>query len=252
MAKFGPGDTPGTGCTNWYDDYTWVVAVLPYMEMQNLYDQYDQNLCYSNSAHANSRKIIVEIMGCPTDGVKENEFSSTTWCRYRTNYAVNAGNTNYGQTTKSSVDFGGAPFGFRKGKNFAMIDDGLSNTLLLGEVVTVGEEMGTAWGGPISDTGVSCGGQTFEAWLTPNSKTPDDAARVCPSTAALNGLPGCNNIGGAAETVNQTFASRSKHKVGVHVALCDGSVHFVANNIDQVVWRAVSTAKGKEAQNLTQ
>ena len=112
--------------------------------------------------------------------------------------------------------------------------------------------MGNAWGGPISDTGVSCGGQTFETFLTPNSKTPDDVVDTCPSTAALNGLPGCNKIGDFSTAVNQTFAARSKHKVGVHVALCDGSVHFVANNIDQTVWRAVSTAKGKEAQNLTQ
>jgi hypothetical protein len=30
------------------------------------------------------------------------------------------------------------------------------------------------------------------------------------------------------------------------VAMCDGSVHFVVNDIDLTTWRAASTTKGEE------
>ena len=48
---------------------------------------------------------------------------------------------------------------------------------------------------------------------------------------------------GVSPTV-KTFAaitSRSYHPTGVNVALMDGSVRFVPNHIDIVVWRAFST-----------
>lgn len=93
---------------------------------------------------------------------------------------------------------------------------------------------------------MSLGGQTFEGWLTPNSPTFDDVARVCPPKSALNGIPGCNLIGDNDKTADQSFAARSKHPGGVHASLCDGSVRFFSNNINLATWRALSTSRGGE------
>jgi prepilin-type processing-associated H-X9-DG protein len=47
----------------------------------------------------------------------------------------------------------------------------------------------------------------------------------------------------------QNIAARSRHSGGVQVALCDGAVRFVSNNIALDTWRAISTTNGGEAVN---
>jgi hypothetical protein len=42
------------------------------------------------------------------------------------------------------------------------------------------------------------------------------------------------------------LAARSKHPGGVMAARCDGSVHFMSNNIALGTWRALSTSRGQE------
>jgi prepilin-type processing-associated H-X9-DG protein len=42
-------------------------------------------------------------------------------------------------------------------------------------------------------------------------------------------------------------AARSRHSGGVNLALCDGSVRFVADSIDLALWRALATRAGGEA-----
>jgi prepilin-type processing-associated H-X9-DG protein len=103
---------------------------------------------------------------------------------------VNFGNTNYGQTAKANVTFGGAPFGIQKSSKIADLADGTSNTLMMAEVITVGDT-GTNWGG------------------------------------------------------------RSKHPGGVHASFCDGSVRFFSNTTSLATWRALSTARGGEAVDLS-
>jgi hypothetical protein len=46
---------------------------------------------------------------------------------------------------------------------------------------------------------------------------------------------------------NFAFTSaRSAHTGGVHTGLADGSVKFVSENIDYVLWRALATRSGGE------
>jgi prepilin-type N-terminal cleavage/methylation domain-containing protein/prepilin-type processing-associated H-X9-DG protein len=41
----------------------------------------------------------------------------------------------------------------------------------------------------------------------------------------------------------------SRHPGGVNVAMCDGSVTFVSDNVDRTIWRAAGTRNGKESVN---
>lgn len=41
--------------------------------------------------------------------------------------------------------------------------------------------------------------------------------------------------------------ANSYHVSGVNVAMCDGSVHFVSDNVDKVIWRAAGTRDGSES-----
>ena len=41
-------------------------------------------------------------------------------------------------------------------------------------------------------------------------------------------------------------AARSNHTGGVNLMLCDGSVRFISENIDQGIWRSLATRQGGE------
>ena len=162
------------------------------------------------------------------------------------NYAVNYGNTglenaNLGRDYKyaenlNGVIFQGAPFGNRVTFDFDDITDGLSNTLLAGEVVQgEGPDVRglTFWGD----------GAGFTTYLAPNSPQPDVIYSMLSCNYPYNNNPPCTQMSTAMPSM---FASRSRHPGGVQVALCDGSVHFISNNIDITVWRALSTTHGGE------
>jgi hypothetical protein len=127
------------------------------------------------------------------------------------------------------------------------ISDGSSKTLMMSEVKVVLPN-GAGWGGPLSDFITALGGQTFQAWLPPNSPVPDEIARLIigPEYYLNNKIPVPIS---ATHSYTQSIAARSHHAGGVNAVRCDGSVHFAPNDIDLQVWRALSTAEG-EGQDL--
>jgi prepilin-type N-terminal cleavage/methylation domain-containing protein/prepilin-type processing-associated H-X9-DG protein len=232
------------GPGSWFDDHGWYTQIGPQIEQQGWYDSINFQRSFSDTVNDAPRRVKIPLYACPDDGLKENEWPSTTWARVRGNYAVNAGNTNYGQTDRAGVRFLGAPFGPRRSPGLATISDGLSNTLMVAEIITTSSSIW--WGGPISDFSTSLGGQTFNGWLPPNSPVPDDSTRLCPRPEQFNGIPGCTLISG--DMKQGQFAARSKHGDGVTVALCDGSVRFVADTVDLLgVWRPLTSARGGRA-----
>ena len=233
----------GGASPQYYDDHSWYSQIGPYIDQAPWYNTINFNVQISDASNDAARRVKIGLYGCPTDGLKNNEWGSNTWARLRGNYAVNWGNTNYGQTTKAGVTFGGAPFGYRGSSNFSGITDGLSNTLMMAEIIT---SAGPGWDGPISEMMIATGGQTFNSWLTPNSSGCEEVTRVCPGGGYLNGISCCTVIGGAGAEASQSFSSRSKHTGGTQVVMCDGAVRFVSNNIDLNVWRNLSTARGGE------
>ena len=235
------GGTPG----QWYDDHGWYSQLGPFIEQLAWFNSIRFDKSFSDPVNEQPRRAKIALYACPDDGLKENEWTNSTWARVRGNYVVNAGNTNFGQTARAGVPFLGAPFGPTASRPLATIRDGMSNTLMVAEVITTTESPG--WGGPISDITTSLGGNTFNGWLPPNSPVPDDSTRACPTPANYNGIPGCTLISTSDMKLGQ-FASRSKHTAGVTVALCDGSVRFVADTVDLLgVWRPLTTTKGGDS-----
>jgi prepilin-type N-terminal cleavage/methylation domain-containing protein/prepilin-type processing-associated H-X9-DG protein len=245
----------------WFNDHTWVYPMLPYIEQENIYRLFDPAVSLSHDKHQQARLAMtaVKTMECPSDlGLQIAEPNDPPWARVRMNYVVNFGNTNYAQTNKvdgtATVTFGGAPFGWIKGQTIISITDGSSNTLAFSETIMVGPDAG--WGGPLSQTMIASGGQTFQGFYPPNLKGCDEVARVYPAPGARNGRPGaggvingdCNVIGDIME--DSSLAARSKHTGGVNVSRCDGSVAFIRDSIDVPTWRAATTSRGGETLSL--
>jgi len=85
---------------------------------------------------------------------------------------------------------------------------------------------------------------------TPNSAIPDIfRSEWCPPNVNLPNL-NLPCLAGASDATDNSATARSRHSGGVQVAYCDGSVHFVADDVDLVVWQALGTIAGNELYSL--
>ncbi|MEN6497982.1 MAG: DUF1559 domain-containing protein [Thermoguttaceae bacterium] len=223
---------------------TWKVPLLMFLEQKNLYVKYDQAKFidghrYSDSVNREVVAASIDAYQCPSD-IPRTPISTIR----SHNYAANYGNTTYTQTaTYKGVTFAGAPFMTAGGNTtatvcykFRDILDGLSNTLLFGEVIQgSGSDLrGFSWWSDAAG---------FETYLAPNSPLPDRIYDIgyCNKTDPMN--PPCDVSTSDWPTM---FASRSRHPGGVQVSLCDGSVRFISESIEINTWRALSTTRGGE------
>jgi prepilin-type N-terminal cleavage/methylation domain-containing protein len=240
----------------WNCDFTWLPYVGPYIEEQAWYDGFDFSVCLSHERNYVSRTTKISKFICPSSAgfglVDFTHVQASRWARVRTNYVVNWGNVGFGQLAVGGVPFGGAPFTFLKGVAFKEVTDGTSHTLCVSEVLTPTES--TSYAGPIGETSLNEGGQTFDAWLTPNSTAPDISFRACPASG--DGGTKCQIDTGAGSYPDPTsngnrqhYAARSLHAGGVIAAMCDGSARYFSDTIDSVLWRAMSTTRGGESVN---
>jgi prepilin-type N-terminal cleavage/methylation domain-containing protein len=234
----------------WDQDHSWYSYVLPYIEAGQVIDAFDKTKSFSDPVNETARRgmLGLSFLACPSDsGLKKNEWGSASWCRVRVNYVGNFGNTEYGQGTKSGVTFGGAPFTMVKGVKTAQVTDGLSKTMLLSEVTTVGGADDN-WQGPISDGTLASGGQSFTTFYPPNHADCEESFFAYPADNAVNGRKtGCATVGLAEQG---TYVARSKHPGLVVVANCDGAIRSVVDGVDVAVWQSASTSRGGEILSL--
>jgi prepilin-type processing-associated H-X9-DG protein len=247
---------------------TWLLALLPYIEQGQLYRQYERpggvegnqfaavrigaDIRYGSAVNLPVTRTQVSTYTCPSDAVTKSATVINGVAFH--NYLGNHGNTTLARTSPfQGVNYGGAPFiavfygdpwldafltpaeKARKVVRLQEVQDGTSNTLLIGETVQGRDSdlRGFAWWG---------GGSHFESSITPNSASPDVMQSNCVRTNPLN--PPCV----VRSTANpERIASRSRHPGGVQVAMCDGSVRFVIDNISLTIWQPLGSAAGKEA-----
>lgn len=240
----------------WNCDFTWLPYTGAHLEEKAWYDGFDFKVCLSHATNVKSRNMKIATFRCPSSpgvSVINHPTRPLEFTRVRTNYVVNWGNTGFGQLDVGAERFGGAPFSFLRGVKIKDITDGLSNTLCLSEALV--PLIATEYSGPIGDTSLNEGGQSFDSWLTPNSSSFDIAFRLCPAQVGDGGTR-CQLDTGTGSYPDphgngnrQHYAARSAHINGVNVAMCDASVRFQSDDVDLRVWRASSTSKGGEPVN---
>jgi prepilin-type N-terminal cleavage/methylation domain-containing protein/prepilin-type processing-associated H-X9-DG protein len=220
---------------------TWAVTILPYIEQQAAFDQY-QN--YHGSANPGGAPVYYDpanyavttqrfaVYTCPADTPNPAPlFGLTTH-----NYVANFGNTDVSQTSPfNGITFAGAPFRDRIGVPLAYVTDGTSNTLMVAEVIQAegNDVRGLIWDGNYAG---------FETYLGPNSTSPDQVG-----TGGACNYPSANNPPCTQPGLVDSYAARSRHAGGLQVALCDGSARFVSDQIALSLWQALSTSQGEEA-----
>jgi prepilin-type N-terminal cleavage/methylation domain-containing protein/prepilin-type processing-associated H-X9-DG protein len=252
---------------------TWQTFILPYIEQVQLAELYNMDEPYimgSVSDYNNSAPTMVSlirtripVLTCPSDNV-QTLISAPDVERTQHNYLGNMGNTNHlrldipASGGNPKILFLGAPLPASEWQDvnyppertettqFSQITDGLSNTLLFSETVQ-GESGDTShldlrgftwWGW----------GAGFETSLTPNTSQPDRIQNKSYCNIDNPNNPPCivhsipNNV--------MRNAARSRHPGGVNVAMCDGSVHFLTDDVDELAWLAAGSTQGEETLPL--
>jgi prepilin-type N-terminal cleavage/methylation domain-containing protein len=254
---------------------SWIVRILPQIEDQALADKFDLKKRIPDGAQAlrdngNPQETQPAVLLCPSDNALGRLYDNarSTWnLRFaKGNYAAYVSP----EHVRSMRVFPGALI--NEPQSLSRIDDGTSKTLMLAEVRTFDNERDSrgvwaaAWaGGSLlgfdmhsrlhPDVSASSkrnspyspflyGG--VEPGLPPNTEQNwgnVDYIRDCidAGAAAIERMPCINQTG-----TRSSGASRSQHTAGVNAAHVDGSVLFIANEIDQYLMaRMVSVNDGE-------
>lgn len=235
----------------------FLVLLFPFLEESSLYSEYDFTRA-GNAQTTDANSPInnpLEIWTCPSD-----ETVYSTACEGRNakdakgNYGVNWGLYTFGfqvqvckfggsgQSPKPPKDCHISPFHVEFGAPIRMITDGTSKTLALMEMVQAPSTESCDRRGRIWNDAPGC--YQVSAQYGPNAKEPD-ATRCNPNHPEY--LP-CNYapFSAAAKPRDEYMMSRSRHPGGVCAVMCDGSTHFVADDIALETWQALATMAGEE------
>lgn len=253
--------------------------LLPYLDQGPLYNQVDFN-ANPDVGFGNAIPLAMNlpVLLCPSDPFAILQpATATSPASAVHNYPLNTGTT-YPVSPRNAA---GTPvtgiFFENSNVRFAGITDGLSNTVCISETVR------STAGGPATWDGVSptngfvltqgndnllsgpeltnYAGQCHSSGLVLQQTRGSKWLYGAPGHSMYNhmrvpndrdvdcrgGIPHSNKTDALWKTLSHNVTTHSRHPGGVHSLLCDGSVRFVSENIDIMVWKAVGSRNGGEA-----
>lgn len=219
------------------DSYSYYCFILPFIEETAMYDQIDftNKINGADGRGGQARIGLLDTMICPSDDTNIQEEGILPWQNALHNYVVCYGDSNYNSGTPWNVVDGytGTAGMFVPEKRAKLRDatDGLSNTLLVSEIITPTQQ--DIWSA-MGRTQVAMGAG-FTTYLTPNADANDRSNR-CHTN--LGGALGAKCTAHADwDWGANVIAPRSWHTGGVNAALSDGSVRFIADTINVTTFR---------------
>ncbi|MFO7905621.1 MAG: DUF1559 domain-containing protein [Planctomycetota bacterium] len=222
--------------------HAFIPRLWPFLEQQALADRYDFVQPFYVGENLTSVASPIDIYYCPSDRPRAM-WKTDPYTRCRGNYVCNFGNDYYWYPDEGTrapfrrPEWRGAPFMFLFNIRLTEIEDGLSNTLAMSEIIMANTDAGNdARGDVFNDDG---GRATFMTMTTPNSTEPDHVHLNC-------GYPNDHPAPCIAVSHLNYQAARSKHPGGVNACFCDGSVHFISETVDLEAWISAGSSRGKD------
>jgi prepilin-type N-terminal cleavage/methylation domain-containing protein/prepilin-type processing-associated H-X9-DG protein len=262
---------------SYWRGYSAMTMILPYMEQDALYQ--DVKLAsgdffqhWDNGAMLIPRGARIDAFICPSDvsfpsdGGRQNGVGS--------NYGVSFGSTyRWADATKQNGMFRGHPGRVNIEIKMADVLDGTSNTLMASEHLAGDNNDGLLMVGNSSEPRIPSGGppgadvfpseadlitwgNTCAQSTTHNSENGCQWIAPEPTQTALNTVappnwkfPNCQYSGsGFAADRDGLYTPRSRHPGGVNGVMGDGSVQFIAEDIQILVFQRMGARNDGEAQ----
>jgi prepilin-type N-terminal cleavage/methylation domain-containing protein/prepilin-type processing-associated H-X9-DG protein len=221
--------------------YSWAARLLPFMEQSALYDRIDFKKPVFDNSNAAVRVEHIQTLLCPSDDVSPVGFVEMGVEMYAMAcYVANFGSPDLDEDQDQAHGdsnplgpFSGpwGPFYRNSATRFSRITDGLSQTLMAGE----------RQNGPFRAEGVHGPHFAYETtWIGAvrdiNDPTDDHGHMILFQTG---------NPPNAPESDDRDVSA--PHEGLAQFLMCDGSVHFVSEEIDLEVYRALGTMNQAEA-----
>jgi prepilin-type N-terminal cleavage/methylation domain-containing protein/prepilin-type processing-associated H-X9-DG protein len=242
------------------------VELLPYLEQQPLYNQWNFTNPPANLGTPTSpAATVLNVLICPSGGIDQNPVSFGSSTAGLSSYAGNGGTKAFPptQAMADGIFFATGPSaGGRSAVRIGDITDGTSNTLFFGERQNGDGNMDsylkapiqpapdpaaqsmtayTAWAAPVNPSAVACVSLGAEAGLSygfPLHYTPPP-----PEVIVIPPIP-WDSI--KAQWWLRVEAYGSRHSNGLNVALADASVRFLPTTMSQTTFLAMATRGGGE------
>jgi len=217
----------------------WIGMILPQMELKTLYDSYNKTKLVNDPENLTYRSTKLGFLLCPMELNSSTPFSGDGGGWARGSYAANVGHgrldSSNGPTSSNwSNPQNRGVMGWNSSIGSAHIRDGATNTILLAEVrvgLTAIDRRGTwAMGTAGASAIVWCGFGGDANGPNPCNDSSDDV-QGCDQMDQAHNLENCMSCWQPCPSYQA--APRSVHAPeGVHVAMADGSAHFLTNLID--------------------
>jgi prepilin-type N-terminal cleavage/methylation domain-containing protein/prepilin-type processing-associated H-X9-DG protein len=238
----------------------WVVQILPFTENSGLYKMVNLTMPMSDTSNAAVRATIVPTMLCPSDSFYNSKpympvqraAEGENWARG--NYAAN-GSVEYLYFSGMGNAFNGAPLSFvgpnssgwstpwlrgvmgvNEASALRQITDGAANTCMIGEVragVAPVDRRGTWALGAVGASILFGHGSDDDNGPNAPSITADDLVECSELQQSINATTLAEmDMGCYVAAMSIQATARSMHPDGVNICMCDGSVHFISNEIN--------------------
>ncbi len=211
------------------NNFSWLVYILPMLEQNALYDQFNFNEYYTTTNNRAAAMNRVETYFCPSSRNADQKSNVTNvWAMHYLGLAgpigaVNGANPtrNYQFAGNNSSSHGGVGqsgiLTMNQNRTFADITDGTTNTLLAGE-----------FSGRVGLTGSS----PLRPWLQGANTNGSNAAMYCCKNIKKTINEEASYVGSDPLKRFNDVSTSSQHKGGAQFLLGDGGVRFLSENIN--------------------
>lgn len=225
------------------DRWGWQPRILNFIEQGNVFDQLDFRIAAWQGNNFEFIRAFYPQFNCPSDTLSEliteqEGFAAPTWNISQSGYGVCIGDYHNATGIGAGPSFGNV--GFQAGNTpnpvrgmmgrwgwgakFRDVTDGLSSTIMLGEVI-----------------GALCITQNFgtQSWAT-TAHPINFMNRSLIDNRPTQGNP----------RWDESITFRSFHPGGAQFAMGDGSVRFLGETIDGITYRALGSRAGGEVVSI--
>ena len=191
--------------------FSWIAQLLPYLDQKNIHRHLNFAADVYDPSNVTARQQMVEVLLCPSD---PTSYSTSSPDR------MNVGLSNYAgcqhEAEAAITDDNNGVFFLNSSVRLDKIDDGLSNTMFVGEKVRTQDELGWASGtrATLRNTGAPINSDREQARATSQAAQTQQAAN--PAHVGPFG---------------------SWHTQGACFAFGDGSIRFLNETMDTVVYQ---------------